>query len=331
MDLKSAKQSQMELELSHAKKGIGFGIFSGASWGLSGVLLGIALGMAPFTNGISLYAAPLAGAALHDGFAAFWVFLVNLFNGKWKEYGRTLSTKPGKIVCLAALFGGPIGMSGYLLGINLAGTSYALSITATYPALGAILGVIILKEKISPRVWFGIFCCIVGAIIVGYVPPEGGNYPHFYLGLGLSLLAAFGWATEGVLSTYGMDMVDPDISIGIREATSFIVYLVAILPLVAGFPVFFNAFKQHSLYFVALAGLAGGLSYIGWYRALNTTGVSRAMAFNITYALWSVLFGWLFTDLQITLNLIIGCLVITLGTLLVSANPKDLLNLRNKE
>lgn len=315
-------------ELSHAKTGILWGILSGATWGLDGVILGMALAMAPFTGGTSLYAAPLAGAAMHDGFAGFWLFLYNLFTGRWREYGRTLATKPGMIVVLASLFGGPVAMSGYMLGINMAGASYALAITACYPAVGAIAAVFLLKEKINARVWMGIILCMIGAITVGYTPPEG-DFPQFYLGLGLSLLATFGWGMEGVLSTFGMDMADPDIAIGIREATSFVVYLVGVLPVAAGLVVFWDAFKEQSLYYIALAGFLGGLSYLAWYRALNMTGVGRAMAFNISYALWSVFFGWLLTGLEITPTLIGGSVVITLGTLLVVANPKELVQLRN--
>ncbi|MBP2664752.1 MAG: hypothetical protein H6Q71_2700 [Firmicutes bacterium] len=320
---------QAKQELSHTKKGLLSGVISGALWGLDGVILGMALAMAPFSGGSSLYAGPLAGAAMHDGFAGFWLFLYNLFTGRWREYGRTLVTKPGMIVCLASLFGGPIAMSGYMLGINMAGASYALAITAMYPAVGAILAVFLLKEKITPRVWLGIILCIAGAIIVGYTPPEG-DFPQFYLGLGLALLATFGWGMEGVLSTFGMDMVDPDIAIGIREAASFVVYLIGVLPIAAGLIVFWDAFKEQSLYYVALAGLMGGLSYLLWYRALNMTGVGRAMALNITYALWAVFFGWLLTDLELTANLIGGAVVITVGTLLVVANPKELVQLRNK-
>lgn len=316
-------------ELSHAKRGILWGLLSGATWGLDGVILGIATAMAPFTGGASLYAGPLAGAALHDGFAGFWLFLYNLITGKWREYIRTLATKPGMIVCLAALFGGPIGMAGYLLGINMAGASYALPITAMYPAVGAVMAVLILKERISWRTWMGIILCIIGAVIVGYTPPEGSS-PYFHLGILLSLLATFGWGMEGVLSTYGMDLADPDIAIGIREATSFVVYFVAIMPLAAAFPIFWKAFGANCLWLVALAGFLGGLSYLAWYRALNMTGVGRAMTFNISYALWAVLFGWLIAHTPITPPLIIGAVLITGGTILATTNPKELLNLRNK-
>ncbi len=322
------QELQTKNELSHAKTGLVWGLISGATWGLDGVILGIATAMAPFTGGATFYAGPIAGAALHDGFAGFLLFFYNLFTGRWKEYPRTLRTKPGMIVCLGALLGGPIAMSGYLLGINLAGTSYALSITAMYPAIGAILAFFILKEKIQPRVWLGIILCIAGAITVSYVPPEG-DFPNFYLGLALSLLATIGWGAEGVLSAFGMDMVDPDIAIGIREAASFVVYFVAVLPAVAGMIIFWEAFLSNVILYIALAGFLGGLSYLAWYRAINMTGVARAMAFNISYALWAVFFGWLLTDLAITPTLLGGAAVITLGTILVTANPKELIKLRN--
>ncbi|MCO5387349.1 DMT family transporter [Desulfosporosinus sp.] len=327
---KNVQVMQTAQELGHAKKGLVYGVISGATWGLDGVILGMALAMAPFTGGatLSVYAGSLAGAAMHDGFAGFWLFFYNLFTGRASEYFRTLRTRPGKVVVLAALFGGPIAMSGYLLGINMAGASYALAITAMYPAVGAILAVFVLKEKIIPRVWAGIILCVGGAVVVGYVPPAG-DFPDFYLGLAFSLLATLGWGMEGVLSTYGMDMADPDIAIGIREATSFFVYLIGILPIAAGVVVFWDAFKEVSVYYVAGAGALGALSYVCWYRALNMTGVGRAMALNVTYALWAVFFSWLLIPgFKLTVTLVVGAVIITLGTILVTANPKELLKLR---
>ena len=320
-------------EIGHAKRGLLFGVVSGASWGLSGVIMSIAFGMAPFTDGVSLLLAPIVGAAMHDGFAGLWVFFYNLFNGKWREYGRTIRTKPGMLVCLAACFGGPIGMSGYMLGITLAGPSYALAITAIYPAIGAVLSVIILKEKIGIRTWIGILLSITGVMIVSWVPPAAGMYPYFYAGIGLACLAAIGWGTEGVISGFGMDMVDPEVAVGIREAASFSVYLVAVLPImfgVVGYQMIAAAFTTTSVWIIIVAALLGGGSYICWYKAINMTGASRAMALNITYALWSVFFGWLLIGTVITPNLIIGGLVITCGAILVGANPKELINLRKK-
>lgn len=53
------------------------------------------------------------------------------------------------------------------------------------------------------------------------------------------------------------------------------------------------------------------------------------MALNITYALWGVLFGALFTDVEITRSLVIGAAAIFVGMFLVIGNPRDIINLRN--
>lgn len=331
MELKAQTMIQQK-EVSFAKKGIGWGLLAGACWGLDGVLIGMVLALAPFTNGLSIFAAPLVAACLHDGFAALWLFFENVLSGKWRDYARTLKSRPAKMVIAAAILGGPIGMSGNLLGIYFAGASYTAAITAAYPAMGAILGAIFLKEKITPRVWVGILLAIAGSFVVGYVPPRGSSYPHFYLGLGLAVMAAFGWALEGVMSTYGMDLVDSDIAIGLREVTSFFVYLFAVLPFAGGvtYQLLFGSFKTGAALYVAVIGLLGGTSYMCWYRAMNMTGVARAMGVNVTFALWSVFFGWLLNGLQITPNLIMGVVIIFAGTIFTIGNPKELTNLRAK-
>lgn len=324
-----ATMENSKLEMKFAKKGLGWGGFSGAVWGLDGVLLGIALSMAPFAGGSSLFLAPLVGAALHDGIAAFWLLLLNVYSGKLREIPRALATKPGRIVCLSALIGGPVGMTGYLLGIAHAGAAYAMSISAVYPAVGSILAVIILKERTSPRAWIGITISMIGAIIVGYTQPDVQNFPHFYLGLSLALLAAVGWGFESVLSTYGMDVLDPDVTINIRQIVSFSTYAVIALPLVRGYSLLSQVAVSKAGLVMAASGLCGALSYWSWYKALNMTGVGRAMALSITYALWGILYGVILTDLKITQNLIVGAVVIFIGTLLVVAKPGELLNLRN--
>ncbi|AFM40590.1 putative membrane protein [Desulfosporosinus acidiphilus SJ4] len=328
----SAQLLLQKRNLTFAKKGVGRGLLSGAAWGLDGVLMGMVLGLAPFTNNQSIFAAPLVGACLHDGFAALWLFIYNIINGKWRDYARTLKTRPAKMIMLAAILGGPIGMSGNLLGIYFAGASYTAAITAAYPAVGALLGSVFLKEKISRRLWFGIIMAIFGSFIVGFVPPNSSNYPHFYLGIGLAVVGALGWAVEGVLSTYGMDLVDSDIAIGIREATSFLVYIVVILPLVGGvsFRILTASLASPAGWYIAVVGLVGGTSFLSWYRAMNMTGVGRTMGLSVTFALWSVFFGWLLNNLQLAPNLIIGVVIIFLGTVLSLGNPKDLLNLKTR-
>jgi drug/metabolite transporter (DMT)-like permease len=231
-------------------------------------------------------------------------------------------------------------MSGYLLGITFVNAAYALPITAAYPALAAILATFIFRERNPARVWIGVVLCILGSFLVYYSPIEGDKGPYFSVGMILSTLACIGWASEGLLSTYGMDMIDPDIALGIREAVSAIAYFIFVIPLVVLFmtnsfgptPVwelFTSATRTSAFSIYCFAGFLGGFSYVYWYRALNMTGVARAMALNVTYALWGVIFGALFTPLEPTLYLYLGAGGIAAGAILVSANPRELFKLRN--
>ncbi|MDR3038077.1 MAG: DMT family transporter [Candidatus Adiutrix sp.] len=346
----SAEQILDAKQLKHAKKGIFAGFMSGMTWGASGTVIGLAQGYAPFSTQASpedtnlliglLVASGIAGAFLHDFFATVWVAVNNIKNGKFKEYGRTLRTKPGKMVCLGAILGGPIGMSGYVLGITFVNAAYALPITASYPALAAVLATIIFKERNPLRVWIGVALCILGSFLVYYAPAEGDRGLIYSAGMLLSTLACIGWATEGLLSTYGMDMLDPDIALGIREGVSALAYLLFVIPAVTWYignhfgptPVWdlvAQTFVNSSFTLYAMAGFFGGFSYVYWYRALNMTGVARAMALNVTYALWGVIFGGLLAGLDITAYLAIGAASIFVGAILVSANPRELFNLRN--
>ncbi|HOO56981.1 MAG TPA: EamA family transporter [bacterium] len=324
--------SRSEIAMTaYARKGMATGAFSGMVWGLDGAILGVAMAMSPFTGGVSIITAPLAGAALHDGFAALWLLLINLFTGKSGEIAKTLRSRPGRLVCLAALLGGPVGMAGYLMSIANAGAAYAMAVSAIYPALGALMARVFLKERISARVWAGIAVCVAGAIVTGYAPPEQAAAGGFYTGIAFALLAATGWAAEGVLSTYGMDLLDPDIAINIRQAVSFAVYLVIVVPLAGALPVLGRAVVSKSMGVVALAGLAGAVSFLAWYRSLNMCGVGRAMALNITYALWGIVFGLLFFGLELSAGLVAGALMITAGALTIVTENRSTGTLRAVE
>jgi drug/metabolite transporter (DMT)-like permease len=67
---------------------------------------------------------------------------------------------------------------------------------------------------------------------------------------------------------------------------------------------------------VVSAGMIGGYSYAIWYRSIRTIGVARAMALNISYAMWGALFAWSLRDAPLTVLAIAGCVVVTAGAVL---------------
>lgn len=325
--------------LSFAKKGMLLALIAGMIWSLDGLALTTAFSASPFDDSRFWLLAPLLAAGIHDICAAMVSFAYNTAHGRRKEVLRSLFSKPGRFCIMGAMFGAPLGMGGYLLSVSMAGAAYAMPITSLYPAIAAVLALVFLKERISLRAWGGLSLCVVGAIVIGYTPPSGGTSEYFYLGLAFAFIAAMGWAAEGVCVTSGMDFIEPSVALNVYQICSAFLYTCIIIPcvclLMAGqndLPVieFLSAASSSSaLPYIAIAGVIGCTSYLCWYKSMNMTGVSRAMALNITYSLWGVLFGAIFTDLEITRNLVAGAVVIFLGMFLVIGNPKELINVRS--
>ena len=319
----------LERDLKYAKKGIAYSLISGVTWGIDALLLGYVMTQYPFNDTkVDLIVAPLVGACIHTGLSSFLTILYNLFTGKIKEFARCLFSKMGIFIMISAICSGPLAMSGYLLGINMAGASYTAVITSTYPAIGAALAVIFLKEKLNKRTLMGILLCVVGAIGAGYASPTGTVHPDFYLGIIFAVVAALGWGLEGVFGAYAMDVVDPEIAISVRQTLSFVMYLIFVIPFIHGFDMLFEAFTAPSMLVFALAGIICSVSYVTWYFGLSMTGVGRAMALNITYSIWVIILDWMINGTMASPNLIIGCLVIVFGSILVSGNPKEMIKLR---
>ena len=296
---------------------IGFvsGIASGMMWGLDGVVLGVVLGMAPFAGG-SAVMAPLAVAGLHDAAAFLWMLVFDGATGRLGQLLRLFATRRGMVIWLAALFGGPIAMSGYVYGIRFAGAAYTLAISATFPAVGALLAAVFLRERVTRVGWLGVFVTIAGAILVTYTPPEDSP-EHFYLGIGLALLATFGWGVEGVLAIHSMEVIDAAIAGTIRMATSVVIYFVVVIPVTGGYALVLEALHATSLGVLVLGAIAGAGAYLTYYAANHLIGASRAMPLNAMYALWAILFGVAFTGLEPTWQLVAGVLMTLVGAVLV--------------
>lgn len=326
---RSPAAALVQRDLDFAKLGLIWGLLSGMLWGLNSVVLDQGLKHGPFANSALWLLAPLTAAAMHDILASCWLLLFNVSTGRIREIGRSLFTRPGIKICLAALFGGPLGMGGYIIGIKLAGPAYVLPITSLYPAVASALAMVFLNERISLRAWLGLALCVAGAIIIGYSPPDASPGNDFYIGIAMAIVATFGWGTEGVLSTSGMDLLDPAVALNIRQLVSGVAYMLIILPLLGGWLVLEDALAAPSSLILLGAGGLGAASYMLWYRSMNMTGVSRAMALNVTYALWGILFSALFSDTTITLALTVGAVTITTGMILVVGNIKEMTNLRN--
>lgn len=306
-----------------------YGIGSGALWGLDTVILAIALALNPFATDAH---ASLVSAALHDAVCALILLVFMAMRGRLKDTWRAIHTRSGRAVMVAALLGGPIGMSGYLLAIDQIGAGYTAIISTFYPALGTALAVLVLKERMRPRQVIALAVAIGAIIATSYTSTSvSGSALWGVLG---ALAAVVGWGCEAVILAWGMrdDAVDNETALQIRETTSALTYLVLVVPLGGALSSTGQALTSPgAMGLVALAAAAGTASYLFYYKAIDLLGAARAMALNISYSAWAVLFAFLLQSIVPAPVQIVLCVVILVGTVLAATeNWRELTSFKSQ-
>jgi drug/metabolite transporter (DMT)-like permease len=327
---KRAKGMRSKMNSRFRTQGIIFGAISGITFGFYGVVSGMAMETTPFLALSGVFIIPMVATAVCDTFSAIYVTIFNIIRGSGKEIIRSLKTFPGLMAMLCGLIGGPLANGALLVGISLAGATYAMPISALCPVFGAIFARIFLKQKLSVRIGAGMAICIAGAIVISYVAPESAP-PNFYLGIACAFLAALSWGLEGVVGTFGMSMIDSNIAINIRQTTSSLLFLLFIVPVLCGGWIVLPPIVEnpYTLALLAIGALACATSYLTWYAANSRVGVATGMTLNVTYVLWGVVFAVIIIGQVLTAQVVIGAIAIMGGAVLVSTNPLDLF--RKKE
>jgi uncharacterized membrane protein len=329
------KEVVEQKNIKYAKAGILWAALAGILYGISPSFQTLALGVEPLSSVPAAYLLliPLLMACLQDAVSGVIVYFKNVQAGKHKEYLRVLKTKPGKIIVLSSLFGGPFALGTFMLGVFLAGPVYPVAISAMFPAMGAVMARVFLKEKLSLTAWTGIMLCVAGSVTIGWVPPVGDVYPRFYLGLMFAVICAVSWGLELTIGVLGMDFIDPEIALGIREFASSAISFV-LLPILAGigfksYGLMAETIASMSFVYIMLAGLAAGVSYFFYFKAGNACGASRAMALNPLFTLSASAIGIVFMGSQVGTTFFIGLAILLVGAVLVAGKPAELLTLRD--
>ncbi|MCD7775571.1 MAG: DMT family transporter [Clostridiales bacterium] len=296
------------------------GLAAGALWGLDTVILGIALSMSEFVSTEqAVILAPFVSTFLHDAFSSLWMMIYTGVTAQFKNVIKALKTKSGKFIILGALLGGPIGMTGYVNAIKYIGPSYTAVISSLYPALGAFLSFIFLKEKMNLRQIAGLALSIGGVAALGF-SPGGDTGESFALGFFCALLCCLGWASEGVICAYGMK--DPNVSnshaLQIRQVVSALVYGIVILPAAGGWGLAADVLASKTALTVLAAAFCGTASYLCYYKTIAKKGPPKAMALNITYSSWALLFSFVLLGDIPDLKSVICAVIVVAGAMLAN-------------
>jgi drug/metabolite transporter (DMT)-like permease len=285
---------------------------SGVLWGLSGVLVAVALGMRPYAVAGSALLAAAACVTINESVRLCWQVGQNAVSGRLRAPLGALRSRPGALACVAGLFGGPLATLCLFVAYQYAGVAYAYAITALSPAIGALLGLVFLRDRLAVRVWLGIALSVTGAVLVTWRPPSGAH-PQFALGVVFALACALGWGIEPIFAARAMRALDAPVVYTLRVGTSVVALALVVLPLLGGYPLMISALASRSTFWVVLAGMLGSSGYLLFFVAVNALGPGRAMPVNLTYVLWSALFGLLILHTRPGWGLLLGAVVGIVG------------------
>ena len=300
-----------------------FGVLSGVTWALETIVLGIAMSTSPLVSTEqAIFFAPFVSTFLHDFCSALWAALYNGVRGQsGKVWKAAFRSKGGKFVMLAAILGGPVGMTGYVLTINQMGAAIGAVASAVYPAVGAILAYLFLKEKMKWYQWCFLVVTLLGVYGLSYTPEL--SIHNFWLGVLGAFMCSFGWGIEAVVLAKCMQdqAVKDEYALQIRQTTSALIYGIVILPFIGGWKFTLGIITGSSgslLPIIGAAAFFATVSYLFYYRAISKIGASKAMALNVTYVAWASVFSILFlksTNLLSPLTLFCTLTVLVCGIL----------------
>ena len=312
------------------------GIFAGITWALETVILGIALSMSPFVSTAeAMLLAPFVATFLHDAFSAIFMFIYNIVRGNAKNMLAVCKTKSFKWLCIASAVGGPVGMTGYVLAVKYMGASIGAVASAVYPAIGTLLAYIFLKERVRWYQWIFLCAALLGVYGLSYSPTL--NVESFWLGLLGAFMCAVGWGVEAVILAKCLkdDAIKNEYALNIRQTVSALIYGIIIIPLLGGMGFTADLFSSCTgmlLPTIAAAALCATVSYLFYYKTISKIGASKAMALNITYTAWAMLFAVLFLgDVSVITPTTLACsLVIVVCGILAATDLKMLFAKKNK-
>ena len=134
--------------------------------------------------------------------------------------------------------------------------------------------------------------------------------------LGWSLLSALFAAATALLAKLGVAHVDPNLATAIR--TSVVVLFAWTIALSLGSHTGITDIDRRSWMFLAASGVATGLSWICYFRALSMGEASKVAPIDKLSVVFVVLLAWPLLGERITLAKFSGALLIGVGAVVLA-------------
>ncbi|MES2820075.1 MAG: DMT family transporter [Pseudomonadota bacterium] len=258
--------------------------------------------------------APLMQVTLRSGIAALLVGVLMCLRGGWQ--GRDTwrgGLLAGGLFALEFLF--------IALGLHYTTASHMSVFLYTAPIFSALgLHFLLPSERLRRGQWLGIGLCFAGIALA-----FGGNLSwteldgRMLLGDALGLCAGMAWgATTVVVRASKLSEAPPSMTLFYQLFVAFVLLLV--------FAAFSGQLQPLRLTPISVASVlfqgvvVSFISYFTWFWLLRRYLASNMAVFSFMTPLFGVTFGVLILDEPLSLNFILGAVLVLLGMTLVSSD-----------
>lgn len=130
-----------------------------------------------------------------------------------------------------------------------------------------------------------------------------------------ALLSAFFAALTAIFAKVGVRNINSDLATAIR--TTVILFITWGIVLFGSHAGEVRDIPRHSWLFLVLSGVATGLSWLFYFRALQTGDVSRVAPIDKLSVVITICLSFLFLKEEVSLRVVAGALLITCGSILM--------------
>lgn len=281
-----------------SKKQILLLVFVSSLWGSSFIFMKV---LSPILGPILVSAVRLLGAALF----LFIYMKVTKRKIRFKGYilfylliGVVNSAIPFVLYAFASLH----------IHASLSGT-----LNSSSPMFGAIVGYIVLKNKLEIKQIIGLIIGFVGVMIVSRTSLEQGS-TEVVLSVFACLLAALCYGIAGTfVKRRGADVDPTSLTLG-----SLFFAGVVLLPFAFSYDMTSTIGLNHILYLIFFAIMCTAVPFIIYYQLIKEVGAVRALTVTYLMPLFTVLWSYIFLNEEAGLNVYLGLIVILTGVFLIS-------------
>lgn len=130
-----------------------------------------------------------------------------------------------------------------------------------------------------------------------------------------ALLSSIFAALTSILAKLGVDGVNSNLATAIR--TSVVLVMAWGMVFITDTQKGITQISQKSWIFLIMSGLATGASWLCYYRALQSGDVSKVVPIDKLSVVITLVLAFVFLHEQLSVKSLIGCILISAGTLLM--------------